>query len=125
MKSELFEAIYNFANNTYMPTKGRDMGVSTAKVNSQIKDPKGGSADEILNNVRDEASYLVDKLDVPNEKKPQIVTQVVYDKMTSPSESKFQAAILDKVLEDCCAADFAGFVPEKVLKKEDDESQTL
>jgi hypothetical protein len=135
MKAELFEAVYNLANGTYTPTEGRTMGATTAKIDRQINEPKGDTADEILKNVRDEAAELVARADIPDSSKPQVVTQVLFDKINRSGNEKFQAAILDtvveskkkffdKLLEDCCAGDFAGFVPEKIIgdekKKQDD-----
>lgn len=134
MKAELFEAVYNLANGTYTPTEGRTMGATTAKIDRQIDEPKGDTADEILKNVRDEAAELVARADIPDSSKPQVVTQVLFDKISGSNSSKFQAAILDTVvesrkklfdelLEDCCAGDFAGFVPERIIgdeKKQDD-----
>ena len=88
-----------------------------------------------MKNVRDEAAELVARADIPDSSKPQVVTQVLFDKISGSNSSKFQAAILDTVveskkklfdelLEDCCAGDFAGFVPEKIVgdekKKQDD-----
>lgn len=136
MKAELFEAVYNLANGTYTPTEGRTMGATTAKIDRQINEPKGDTADEILKNVRDEAAELVARADIPDSSKPQVVTQVLFDKISGSNSSKFQAAILDTVveskkkffdelLEDCCAGDFAGFVPEKIIgdeKKQDDSN---
>lgn len=140
MKTELFEAVYNLANDTYVPINQRTMGATTAKIDKQIEEPRGSSADEILKNVRDEAADLVARADIPDSSKAQVVTQVVYDKMTEPYNDKFQAAILDKVitenkkklfdylLEDCCAGDFAGFVPEHIIgekqKKEQDDGNS-
>ena len=135
MKAELFEAVYNLANGTYTPTEGRTMGATTAKIDRQINEPKGYTADEILKNVRDEAAELVARADIPDSSKPQVVTQVLFDKISGSNSGKFQAAILDTVveskkklfdelLEDCCAGDFAGFVPERIVgdekKKQDD-----
>lgn len=140
MKTELFEAVYNLANDTYVPINQRTMGATTAKIDKQIEEPRGNSADEILKNVRDEAADLVARANIPDSSKAQVVTQVVYDKMTEPYNDKFQAAILDKVitenkkklfdylLEDCCAGDFAGFVPEHIIgekqKKEQDDGNS-
>ena len=140
MKTELFEAVYNLANDTYVPINQRTMGATTAKIDRQIEEPRGNTADEILKNVRDEAADLVARADIPDSSKAQVVTQVVYDKMTEPYNDKFQAAILDKVitenkkklfdylLEDCCAGDFAGFVPEHIIgekqKKEQDDGNS-
>lgn len=140
MKTELFEAVYNLANDTYVPINHRTMGATTAKIDKQIEEPRGDSADEILKNVRDEAADLVARADIPDSSKAQVITQVVYDKMTEPYNDKFQAAILDKVitenkkklfdylLEDCCAGDFAGFVPEHIIgekqKKEQDDGNS-
>ena len=140
MKTELFEAVYNLANDTYVPINQRTMGATTAKIDKQIEEPRGSSADEILKNVRDEAADLVARANIPDSSKAQVVTQVVYDKMTEPYNDKFQAAILDKVitenkkklfdylLEDCCAGDFAGFVPEHIIgekqKKEQDDGNS-
>lgn len=140
MKTELFEAVYNLANDTYVPINQRTMGATTAKIDRQIEEPRGKTADEILKNVRDEAADLVARADIPDSSKAQVVTQVVYDKMTEPYNDKFQAAILDKVitenkkklfdylLEDCCAGDFAGFVPEHIIgekqKKEQDDGNS-
>lgn len=140
MKTELFEAVYNLANDTYVPTNQRTMGATTAKIDRQIEEPRGNTADEILKNVRDDAAEMVARADIPDSSKAQVVTQVVYDKMTEPYNDKFQAAILDKVitenkkklfdylLEDCCAGDFAGFVPEHIIsekqKKEQDDGNS-
>lgn len=140
MKTELFEAVYNLANDTYVPINQRTMGATTAKIDKQIEEPRGSSADEILKNVRDEAADLVARANIPDSSKAQVVTQVVYDKMTEPYNDKFQAAILDKVvsenkkkffnylIEDCCAGDFAGFVPEHIIgekqKKEQDDGNS-
>lgn len=140
MKTELFEAVYNLANDTYVPINQRSMGATTAKIDRQIDEPRGDTADEILKNVRDDAADLVARADIPESSKAQVVTQVVYDKMTEPRNDKFQAAILDKViteskkeffddlLEDCCAGDFAGFVPEHIIgekqKKEQDDGNS-
>lgn len=140
MKTELFEAVYNLANDTYVPINQRTMGATTAKIDRQIGEPRGNSADEILKNVRDEAADLVARADIPDSSKAQVITQVVYDKMTNPHNDNFQAAILDKVisenkkklfnylLEDCCAGDFAGFVPEHIIgekqKKEQDDGNS-
>ena len=140
MKTELFEAVYNLANDTYVPINQRTMGASTAKIDRQIEEPRGDTADEILKNVRDDAAEMVARADIPDSSKAQVVTQVVYDKMTEPYNDKFQAAILDKVitenkkklfdclLEDCCAGDFAGFVPEHTIdekqKKEQDDGNS-
>ena len=140
MKTELFEAVYNLANDTYVPINQRTMGATTAKIDKQIEEPRGSSADEILKNVRDEAADLVARANIPDSSKAQVVTQVVYDKMTEPRNDNFQAAILDKVvsenkkkffnylLEDCCAGDFAGFVPEHIIgekqKKEQDDGNS-
>ena len=140
MKTKLFEAVYNLANDTYVPINQRTMGATTAKIDKQIEEPRGSSADEILKNVRDEAADLVARANIPDSSKAQVVTQVVYDKMTEPYNDKFQAAILDKVitenkkklfdylLEDCCAGDFAGFVPEHIIgekqKKEQDDGNS-
>lgn len=140
MKTELFEAVYNLANDTYVPINQRTMGATTAKIDRQIGEPRGNSADEILKNVRDEAADLVARADIPDSSKAQVITQVVYDKMANPHNDNFQAAILDKVisenkkklfnylLEDCCAGDFAGFVPEHIIgekqKKEQDDGNS-
>lgn len=140
MKTELFEAVYNLANDTYVPINQRTMGATTAKIDKQIEEPRGDSADEILKNVRDEAADLVARADIPDSSKAQVVTQVVYDKMSNPHNDNFQVAILDKVvsenkkklfnylLEDCCAGDFAGFVPEHTIgekqKKEQDDGNS-
>lgn len=140
MKTELFEAVYNLANDTYVPINQRTMGATTAKIDKQIEEPIGNSADEILKNVRDEAADLVARADIPDSSKAQVITQVVYDKMSNPHNDNFQAAILDKVvsenkkklfdylLEDCCAGDFAGFVPEHIIgekqKKEQDDGNS-
>lgn len=140
MKTELFEAVYNLANDTYVPINQRTMGATTAKIDKQIEEPRGSSADEILKNVRDEAADLVARADIPDSSKAQVITQVVYDKMSNPHNDNFQAAILDKVisenkkklfnylLEDCCAGDFAGFVPEHIIgekqKKEQDDGNS-
>ena len=140
MKTELFEAVYNLANDTYVPINQRTMGATTAKIDRQIGEPRGNSADEILKNVRDEAADLVARADIPDSSKAQVITQVVYDKMSNPHNDNFQAAILDKVisenkkklfnylLEDCCAGDFAGFVPEHIIgekqKKEQDDGNS-
>lgn len=140
MKTELFEAVYNLANDTYVPINQRTMGATTAKIDKQIGEPRGNSADEILKNVRDEAADLVARADIPDSSKAQVITQVVYDKMSNPHNDNFQAAILDKVvsenkkklfdylLEDCCAGDFAGFVPEHIIgekqKKEQDDGNS-
>lgn len=136
MKTELFEAVYNLANDTYVPINQRTMGATTAKIDRQIEEPRGNTADEILKNVRDDAAEMVARADIPDSSKAQVVTQVVYDKMTEPYNDKFQAAILDKVitenkkklfdylLEDCCA----GFVPEHIIgekqKKEQDDGNS-
>ena len=140
MKTELFEAVYNLANSTYVPINQRTMGATTAKIGRQIEEPRGDTADEILKNVRDDAADLVARADIPDSSKAQVVTQVIYDKMAEPRNDKFQAAILDKVisenkkkffddlLEDCCAGDFAGFVPEHIIsekqKKEQDDGNS-
>ena len=140
MKTELFEAVYNLANDTYVPINQRTMGATTAKIDKQIEEPRGNSADEIVKNVRDEAADLVARADIPDSSKAQVITQVVYDKMSNPHNDNFQAAILDKVisenkkklfnylLEDCCAGDFAGFVPEHIIsekqKKEQDDGNS-
>lgn len=140
MKTELFEAVYNLANSTYVPINQRTMGATTAKIDRQIEEPRGDTADEILKNVRDDAADLVARADIPDSSKAQVVTQVIYDKMAEPRNDKFQAAILDKVisenkkkffddlLEDCCAGDFAGFVPEHIIgekqKKEQDDGNS-
>lgn len=140
MKTELFEAVYNLANDTYVPINQRTMGATTAKIDRQIEEPRGDTADEILKNVRDDAAEMVARADIPDSSKAQVVTQVVYNKMTEPYNDKFQAAILDKVitenkkklfdylLEDCCAGDFAGFVPEHIIsekqKKEQDDGNS-
>ena len=140
MKTKLFEAVYNLANDTYVPINQRTMGATTAKIDKQIEEPRGSSADEILKNVRDEAADLVARANIPDSSKAQVVTQVVYDKMTEPRNDNFQAAILDKVvsenkkkffnylIEDCCAGDFAGFVPEHIIgekqKKEQDDGNS-
>lgn len=140
MKTELFEAVYNLANDTYVPISHRTMGATTAKIDRRIEEPRGGTADEILKNVRDDAAEMVASADIPDSSKSQVITQVVYDKMTEPRNSNFQAAILDKVitennkkffdglLEDCCAGDFAGFVPEHIIgekqKKEQDDGNS-
>ena len=140
MKTELFEAVYNLANDTYVPINQRTMGATTAKIDRQIEEPRGDTADEILKNVRDDAAEIVARADIPDSSKAQVITQVVYDKMTEPRNDKFQAAILDKVvsenkkkffdglLEDCCAGDFSGFVPEHIIsekqKKEQDDGNS-
>ena len=140
MKTELFEAVYNLANDTYVPINQRTMGATTAKIDRQIEEPRGDTADEILKNVRDDAAEMAARADIPDFSKAQVVTQVVYDKMTEPRNDRFQAAILDKVitenkkklfdclLEDCCAGDFAGFVPEHIIgekqKKEQDDGNS-
>ena len=140
MKTELFESVYNLANDTYVPINQRTMGATTAKIDRQIEEPRGNTADEILKNVRDDAAEMVARADIPDSSKAQVVTQVVYDKMTEPYNDKFQAAILDKIitenkkklfdylLEDCCAGDFAGFVPEHIIgekqKKEQDDGNS-
>lgn len=140
MKTELFEAVYNLANDTYVPINQRTMGATTAKIDRHIEEPRGNTADEILKNVRDDAAEMVARADIPDSSKAQVVTQVVYDKMTEPRNDRFQAAILDKVitenkkklfdylLEDCCAGDFAGFVPEHITsekqKKEQDDGNS-
>ena len=140
MKTKLFEAVYNLANDTYVPINQRTMGATTAKIDRQIEEPRGNTADEILKNVRDDAAEMVARADIPDSSKAQVVTQVVYDKMTEPYNDMFQAAILDKVitenkkklfdylLEDCCAGDFAGFVPEHIVgekqKKEQDDGNS-
>lgn len=140
MKTELFEAVYNLANDTYVPVNHRTMGATTAKIDRRIEEPRGNTADEILKNVRDEAADLVARADIPDSSKAQVITQVVYDKMSNPHNDNFQAAILDKVisenkkklfnylLEDCCAGDFAGFVPEHIIgekqKKEQDDGNS-
>ena len=140
MNTELFETVYNLANDTYVPINQRTMGATTAKIDRQIEEPRGDTADEILKNVRDDAAEMVARADIPDSSKAQVVTQVVYDKMTEPYNDKFQAAILDKVitenkkklfdylLEDCCAGDFAGFVPEHIIgekqKKEQDDGNS-
>ena len=140
MKTELFEAVYNLANDTYVPINQRTMGATTAKIDRQIEEPRGDTADEILKNVRDDAAEMVASADIPDSSKSQVITQVVYDKMTEPRNSNFQAAILDKVvsenkkkffdglLEDCCAGDFEGFVPEHIIgetqKKEQDDGNS-
>ena len=140
MKTELFEAVYNLANDTYIPINQRTMGVTTAKIDRQIEEPRGDTVDEILKNVRDDAAEMVARADIPDSSKAQVVTQVVYDKMTEPRNDRFQAAILDKVvsenkkkffdglLEDCCAGDFEGFVPEHIIgekqKKEQDDGNS-
>ena len=140
MKTELFEAVYNLANDTYVPINQRTMGATTAKIDRQIEEPRGDTADEILKNVRDDAAEIVARADMPDSSKAQVVTQVVYDKMTEPHNDRFQAAILDKVitenkkklfdclLEDCCAGDFSGFVPEHIIcekqKKEQDDGNS-
>ena len=98
MKTELFEAVYNLANDTYVPINQRTMGATTAKIDRQIEEPRGDTADEILKNVRDDAAEIVARADIPDSSKAQVVTQVVYDKMTEPYNDKFQAAILDKVI---------------------------
>lgn len=136
MKAELFEAIYNLSNGSYLPISGSTMGKTTAKIADKIKEPSGSSADEILSNVAEKAKEMVKDADIPEETKPQVVTQVVYNKMANPSEANFQKAILNTVIEnkeeffnkileeDCCAGDFAGFTPEHVLgakKKEQDD----
>lgn len=140
MKTELFEAVYNLSNDTYVPINQRTMGATTAKIDRQIEEPRGNTADEILKNVRDDAAEMLARADIPDSSKAQVVTQVVYDKMTEPRNDKFQAAILDKVInenkkklfdyliEDCCAGDFAGFVPEHIIgekqKKEQDDGNS-
>ena len=140
MKTELFEAVYNLANDTYVPINQRTMGATTAKIDKRIEEPRGDTADEILKNVRDDAAEMVARADIPDSSKAQVVTQVVYDKMANPRNDKFQAAILDTVisenkkklfdglLEDCCAGDFAGFVPEHIIgekqKKEQDDGNS-
>jgi uncharacterized membrane-anchored protein YjiN (DUF445 family) len=140
MKTELFEAVYNLANDTYVPINQRTMGATTAKIDRRIEEPRGDTADEILKNVRDDAAELVARADIPDSSKAQVVTQVIYDKMANPYNDKFQAAILDTVisenkknffdglLEDCCAGDFAGFVPEHIIgekqKKEQDDGNS-
>lgn len=140
MKTELFEAVYNLANDTYVPINQRTMGATTAKIDKRIEEPRGNTADEILKNVRDDAAEMVARADIPDSSKAQVVTQVIYDKMANPRNDKFQAAILDKVitenkkklfddlLEDCCAGDFAGFVPEHIIgekqKKEQDDGNS-
>lgn len=140
MKTELFEAVYNLANSTYVPINQRTMGATTAKIDRRIEEPRGDTADEILKNVRDDAAELVARADIPDSSKAQVVTQVIYDKMANPRNDKFQAAILDTVisenkkkffdglLEDCCAGDFAGFVPEHIIgekqKKEQDDGNS-
>ena len=116
------------------------MGATTAKIDRRIEEPRGDTADEILKNVRDDAAEIVARADMPDSSKAQVVTQVVYDKMAEPRNSNFQAAILDKVvsenkkkffdglLEDCCAGDFSGFVPEHIIgekqKKEQDDGNS-
>lgn len=140
MKTELFEAVYNLANDTYVPINQRTMGATTAKIDKRIEEPRGNTADEILKNVRDDAAEMVARADIPDSSKAQVVTQVIYDKMANPRNDKFQAAILDTVisenkkklfddlLEDCCAGDFAGFVPEHIIgekqKKEQDDGNS-
>ena len=140
MKTELFEAVYNLANDTYVPINQRTMGATTAKIDRQIEEPRGDTADEILKNVRDDAAEIVARADIPDSSKAQVITQVIYDKMTEPRNDRFQAAILDKVvsenkkklfddlLEDCCAGDFSGFVPEHIIsekqKKEQDDGNS-
>ena len=140
MKTELFEAVYNLANDTYVPINQRTMGATTAKIDKRIEEPRGDTADEILKNVRDDAAEMVARADIPDSSKAQVVTQVIYDKMANPRNDKFQAAILDTVisenkkklfddlLEDCCAGDFAGFVPEHIIgekqKKEQDDGNS-
>lgn len=140
MRTELFETVYNLANDTYVPINHRTMGATTAKIDRQIEEPRGSTADEILKNVRDDAAEMVARADIPDSSKAQVITQVVYDKMTEPRNDKFQAAILDKVInenkkklfdyliEDCCAGDFAGFVPEHFIgekqKKEQDDGNS-
>lgn len=140
MKTKLFEAVYNLANDTYVPINQRIMGATTAKIDRQIEEPRGNTADEILKNVRDDAAEMVARADIPDSSKAQVITQVVYDKMSNPHNDNFQAAILDKVisenkkklfnylLEDCCAGDFAGFVPEHIIgekqKKEQDDGNS-
>ncbi len=147
MKAELFEAIYNLSNGTYLPIGGSTMGKTTAKVNDQIKEPVGSSADEIIQNVADEAAQILAGNDDPRiaDYKDQIVTQVVHNKLANPHEGNFQTAIIDSALAESnqlfdmilneddggcgvCASDFAGSVPEHILgtekKKADGNSAT-
>lgn len=139
MKAELFERIYSLSNDTQLPITGSTMGKTTAKINDRIEEPQGSSADEILRNVADEARAMVADADIPENTKPQVVTQVLYKKIADPSEANFQAAILDtvlenkeeffdKILEDCCAGDFAGFTPEHIIgskqKKQEDDGNS-
>ncbi len=137
MKAELFERIYNLSNSTEMPIRCRTMGKTSAKVCAAVGEPRGSSADEILGNIAKDANEIASGIGVDENIKSQVVTNVVYDKMTKPENSDYQKAILDTVLEsdekvlfdkileeDVCAGDFSGFAPEHMLgdiqKKEDD-----
>lgn len=140
MKAELFERIYDLSNSTEMPVIGRTMGKTSACVAAKVREPHGSTADEILGNVAKDANEIASNMGVDEDVKSQIVTNVLYDKMTKPENSDYQKAILDtvlenkkalfdKILEDVCAGDFSGFVPEHMLgdkkKKEDDGNSSV
>ena len=41
MKTELFETVYNLANDTYVPVNHRTMGATTAKIDNRLKSQEG------------------------------------------------------------------------------------
>lgn len=102
---QFFEKVYDMSNTT-LPISGRTMGKTTSYIDDRIKEPHGNTSDEIIQNIADDASEILSQKAATTDDQrlidnaDQIITQVVYDKMTHPSNAKFQKAIIDTALSE-------------------------
>ena len=98
---ERFLEQYNTAD-IILPIHQRIMGKTTADIDHMINEPEGNTSDEIIKNVADEAADALNKKAQQDasilQNADQIITQVVYDKMTQPENEKFQKAMIDAAL---------------------------